>query len=431
MEKDLGKPKEYKTGGGASLYTIIICTLLYMVNFMDRQVIAAVAEPMKASLGLNDSNVGAIGTVFLISLALFAAPLSYLIDRWSRRKAIAILAIFWSIFTFITGTAKSFITLLIPRSLVAVGEAGFAPGGTAMIGAAYPQKKRGLVMGIFNMAIPVGVALGTLLGGIIAKHAGWQAPFFIFAIPGVILGILALFMKDYKSAGDIQPNGVKVSFWQSVAKLLTIPTLIWVFLGYGLSNIMSWSFLFWAPSYIGRAWGVDVQTANSILVPIILAAIIGSPLGGILADVWFKKNPRGRLYIPAITMILSAVVITGAVFLQFKGPLGMALAVVYGIISVMAMPCLSAITQDVVPVAQKGLVWGVTMLCVNIFGGGWSPYLVGVISDSLGQDANALGTALIIAASGGILGGICYLIASRPYPVDMEKVKGEMLLAEK
>ncbi len=402
-----------------------------MVNFMDRQVIAAVAEPMKAALGLSDSNVGAIGTVFLISLALFAAPLSYIIDRWSRRKAIAILAIFWSTFTFFTGTARSFITLLIPRSLVAVGEAGFAPGGTAMIGAAYPQKKRGMVMGVFNMAIPVGIALGSLLGGIIAKHAGWQAPFFVFAVPGVILGVLALFMKDYRSADNIRLDGIKASFWKSVAKLLTIPTLIWVFLGYGLSNIMSWSFLFWAPSYIGRAWGVDVQTANSILVPIIMAAIIGSPLGGFLADMWFKKDPRGRLYIPAITMIMSALVITGAVYLKFKGPLGMSLAVVYGVISVMAMPCLSAITQDVVPVAQKGLVWGVTMLCVNILGGGWSPYLVGVLSDALGQDAKALGTALIIAASGGILGGICYLIASRTYPADMDKVSGETLLAEK
>jgi MFS family permease len=229
MEKDPEKPNEYKAEGGASLYIIVICTLLYMVNFMDRQVIAVVAEPMKAALGLSDSNVGAIGTVFLISLALFAAPLSYVIDRWSRRKTIAILAVFWSVFTFVTGTAKTFVTLLIPRSLVAIGEAGFAPGGTAMISAAYPQKRRGLVMGVFNMAIPVDIALGMLLGGIIAKRAGWQAPFFIFAIPGIILGILALFMKDYKSAEEILTDGVKVSFWHSVAKLFTIPSLVWVF----------------------------------------------------------------------------------------------------------------------------------------------------------------------------------------------------------
>jgi len=425
------KAKEYRTGGGPALYIIVICTLLYMVNFMDRQVVAAVVEPMKAALNLTDSDVGAVGTVFLISLALFAAPLSYIIDRWSRRKTIAILAITWSVFTFVTGTARNFLTLLIPRSLVALGEAGFAPGGTAMIGAAYSQKARGIVMGIFNTAIPLGVALGALLGGMIAKQSGWQAPFFIFAIPGVILGILALFMKDYKSATSIDTEKARPGFWESVGSLFKIRTLVWLFVGYGLSNIMSWSFLFWAPAFIGRAWGVDVQAANAVLVPIILAAIIGSPLGGILADAWFRKNPRGRVYIPAITMIVSAIVVSVAVYLQFKGPLGMGLAVVYGIISVMAMPCLSAITQDVVPVAQKGLVWGVTMFCVNIFGGGWSPYLVGAISDSLGQGAQALGTALMIASIGGVLGGICYLIAARPYPADMAKVKDELLLSEK
>jgi MFS family permease len=431
MADETAKAKEYRTGGRPSLYIIIICTLLYMVNFMDRQVVAAVVEPMKAALNLTDSDVGAIGTVFLISLALFAAPLSYVIDRWSRRKTIAILAIIWSVFTFVTGMARNFATLLIPRSLVALGEAGFAPGGTAMIGAAYSQKARGLVMGIFNTAIPLGVALGALLGGIIAKQAGWQAPFFVFAVPGIILGILALFMKDYKSAGDMAASGAGPGFWRSVGSLFKIRTLVWVFVGYGLSNIMSWSFLFWAPAFIGRAWGVDVQAANAVLVPIIMAAIIGSPVGGLLADAWFKKNPRGRVYIPAITMVVSAVVISIAVYLQFKGPLGMGLAVVYGIISVMAMPCLSAITQDVVPVAQKGLVWGVTMFCVNIFGGGWSPYMVGAISDALGQGAQALGTALMIASTGGVLGGISYWIASKSYPEDMEKVKGELLLAEK
>jgi MFS family permease len=114
-----------------------------------------------------------------------------------------------------------------------------------------------------------------------------------------------------------------------------------------------------------------------------------------------------------------------------KGPLGMALVVAYGVLNVMALPALSAISQDVSPVAQKGLVWGVMIFCMYVFGGGWSPYLVGAISNSLGQGAQALGTALSIAATGGILGGICYFIAARPYPADLERVRGEQLLAEK
>ena len=430
MAKEPGDSKGYKTSKGSSLYILIICTLLYMVNYMDRQVVAAVVEPMKAALNLNDGDIGVLGTVFLLSIALFSFPVAYLVDRWSRRKSIAIMAVLWSGFTFLTGKAWSFTTLLIPRALVGVGEAGFSSGGTAMVGAAYSTKKRGAVMGIFNMSIPLGVALGSILGGTLAKSGGWQAPFLVFAIPGVILGILALFMKDYKTVEHIHESGAKVTFFQSIKKLFQIPSLVWVLVGYGLANIMSMSFLFWTPAFIGRAWGVDVAAANAVMVPIVLAAIVGSPIGGILADIWFKKNPRGRLYIPAITIILSAFLLAGAIYFQFKG-IGMGLVIAYGVLNVMALPCLSAISQDVAPAAQKGLVWGLMVFCMYVFGGGWSPYLVGAISDSLGQGAQALGTAMTIAAIGGILGGICYLMAARPYPADMERVKGEQLMAEK
>jgi MFS family permease len=430
--KESGDSKEYKTGKGDSLYILIICTLLYMVNYMDRQVLAAVVEPMKAALSLNDSDIGVLGTVFLLSIALFSFPVAYLVDRWSRRKAIGIMAILWSGFTLLTGKAWSFWTLLIPRTLVGVGEAGFSSGGTAMVGAAYPSKKRGAVMGVFNMAIPLGVAFGSVLGGVLAKLHGWQAPFLVFAIPGVILGIMAFFMKDYKTVEHTHESGGKVTFFQSTKKLFKIPSLVWVLVGYGMANIMSMSFLFWTPAYIGRAWGVDVAAANAVMVPIVLAAIVGSPVGGILADVWFKKNPRGRLYLPAITIMLSAVCMAGAIYFQMKG-IGMALIIAYGVLNVMSLPCLSAISQDVAPAAQKGLVWGLMVFCMYVFGGGWSPYLVGAISNALGQGAQALGTALTIASTGGILGGICYFMASRPYPADMDRVKGEheQLLAEK
>ena len=387
-------------------------------------------EPMKAALNLNDGDIGVLGTVFLLSIALFSFPVAYLVDRWSRRKAIGIMALLWSAFTFLTGKATSYWTLLVPRSLVGVGEAGFSSGGTAMVGAAYSSKARGAAMGVFNMSIPLGVALGSVLGGTIAKASGWQAPFLVFAIPGIILGILAFFMKDYKTVQHTHESGARVTFFQSLKKLFQIPSLVWVLVGYGLANIMAMSFLFWTPAFIGRAWGVDVAAANAVMVPIVLAAIVGSPIGGILADVWFKKNPRGRLYIPAITIILSALCMAGALYFQMKG-IGMALIIAYGVLNVMALPCLSAISQDVAPAAQKGLVWGLMVFCMYVFGGGWSPYMVGAISDSLGQGAQALGTALTIASIGGVLGGICYFMASRPYPADMEKVRHEQLLAEK
>jgi MFS family permease len=422
--------REHQVGQGSRIYILIVCTLLMMVNCMDRQVIAAVVEPMKADLGLNDGDVGIIGTAFFISIALFAFPISYLVDRWSRRKAMGLMAVFWSLFTAGSGMAWNFWSLFVPRSLVALGESGFAPGGTAMLGAAYSKKARGIVMGVFNMAIPLGFALGSLFGGMMAIRFGWRSPFYIFAVPGIILGILAFFMKDYKNVEPARSAGRRITFGQSLASLFKIRTLIWTYVGYGLCNIMSLSLLFWGPAFIGRAWGVDEQVANSIMVPIVLTAIIGSPVGGALADVWFRRNPRGRLYLPAISVIVSAIFLAIAVYFQFKGPVGMTLVIAYGFIYVMALPCLSAVSQDVAPAAQKGMVWGAMMFCMYIFGGGWGPYMVGAISSALGQDAQALGTALTIASVGGVLGGLCYFMAARPYVADMDKIKNEQLLIE-
>lgn len=171
---------------------LTVCFLLYMINCMDRQVLSAVLEPMKLDLGLTDTQVGLIQTLFLLSIALLAFPVSYLVDRWSRRKAIGIMAVVWSVFTFMTGLGKSFWGVIIPRSLVGAGEAGFSAGGTAMIAAVYPREARAKAMGIFNAAIPLGAGLGVMLGGYISVHfGGWRSPFFVFAIPGLIFGLTA------------------------------------------------------------------------------------------------------------------------------------------------------------------------------------------------------------------------------------------------
>ena len=202
--------KEYKIGGWSAHYILIICSLLYMVNYMDRQVLSAVLEPMKIDLGLSDTQAGSLQTIFLLSIAFFSLPVAYLVDRWSRRKAVALMAIFWSAFTYITGLGRNFIGVLIPRALVGVGESGFSAGGTAMLTAVYPPESRGKVMGVFNLVIPVGAALGVILGGYLSKnHGGWRTPFFVFAIPGIILGILAFFMRDYKTVDHLDERGKK------------------------------------------------------------------------------------------------------------------------------------------------------------------------------------------------------------------------------
>ncbi len=420
---------EYKTGGWRAHYVLIVCTLLYVVNYMDRQVFSVILQPMKIDLGLTDAQCGLASTVLILGMAFFSFPISYLVDRWSRRKAIGIMAILWSVFTFATGLARNFAGVLIPRSFVGLGEAGFVPGGTAMISASYPKEKRGWAMGIFHIAIPLGAAAGVILGGILSARMGWRTPFLFFAIPGVILGIMAFFMKDYKTVDQPQNAGGMKGFFIALVDVFRLPTMRWYYLALGMAVFMTSSVLVWLPSLLMRILNISEAKAGVLTGGIGLAAIIGAPLGGFLADYWQKKNPRGRMYIPVIAYFFGGLLVIIAVFTRFS-PLGIGLAVVYGILSAMAMPAIAAISQDVVPVAHKGLSMGLAVFAQYMLGGAWGPYIVGIVSDRLGGGTQGLSIAVMLCGIFGIVAAVLFFIASRTYPEDLKKVKDEAILAE-
>jgi MFS family permease len=284
-------------------------------------------------------------------------------------------------------------------------------------------------MGIFHIAIPLGAAAGVILGGILSVRMGWRTPFFFFAIPGVVLGILAFFMKDYKTADQPQTAGGIKNFYIALADVLKLTTMRWYYLALGIGVFMSSSVLAWLPSLMMRMMNVSEATAGAITGGIGLAAIVGAPLGGFLADVWQKKNPRGRMYVPAVSFFFSGVVLIIVIFIGFT-PVGIGIAVFYGILSSMAMPAVAAISQDVVPVAHKGLSMGLAIFAQYMLGGAWGPYIVGIVSDKLGGGAQGLSTAVMICGIFGIVSGILFFIASRTYQEDLKKVKDEAILAE-
>jgi MFS family permease len=428
-EKGPGDVKEYKTGGWRAHYVLIICTLLYAINYMDRQVFSVILQPMKVELGLTDAQCGLASTVLILGMALFSFPIAHMVDRWSRRKSIGIMAMLWSAFTFLTGFATNFITVLIPRAFVGLGEAGFVPGGTAMIGASYAKEKRGRALGIFHIAIPLGAAAGVMLGGIISAKFGWRTPFYYFAIPGVILGILAFFMKDYKTVEDTGTSAGVKGFFVAMGNVLKLPTIKWFYPALGCSVFMSTAVLIWLPSLIMRVMNVSEASAGMLVGGIGLTAIIGAPLGGLLSDAWRKKNPRGRMYVPAVAYLIASVLIVIVILTKFS-PVGIALAVLYGIAASMAVPAFATVSQDIVPVAHKGLSMGLVVFAQYLFGGAWGPWLIGWLSDLLGGGADGLSIAVMLSAIMGLLGGIFFLVAARTYPADAEKVKQETILAE-
>jgi len=432
MPQNMGNQSEksYQTGGWKAHWILVVCTLLYMVNYIDRAVLTVVLQPMKLDLGLTDSEVGLTVTVFTLSMAVFSFPVAYLVDRWSRKRAISIMAFIWSAFTLVTGLAKNFVGVLIPRAFVGTGEAGFTAGGVAMMTAAYPQEKHGRILGIFNVAIPLGTALGTVLGGMISVKMGWRSPFFIFAIPGVILAIAALFLRDYKT---IKATGeFKTGFIESITSLLRIPALRWYYVGYGIAMIMLQAQLAWTGVFIMRELNVKEDVAGLAMGALAMLGIFGGLAGGVISDAWYRKSTPSRLRLPAICTILAAICMFASIYLiKTNVMLCIVAAALYVFIYFMAQPALGAVSQEIVPPSYKGLSLGLAVFCMYMLGGAWSPWLTGVVSDSLGGGTYGLEVALSISCLGGLVSGFCYLMGSRYYEANEAKVKNWALAAEK
>ena len=220
-----------------------------------------------------------------------------------------------------------------------------------------------------------------------------------------------------------------MGFFDTALGLWRIPTLRWQYLGMAMQNIMIYSFLAWGPAWVMRVQGVNEKQAGITIGALAMLAVLGAPLGGILADRWQSRNQRARLLFPAITFPLSAVFLIVALVLELKG-LGLAFGILFGLLLNMGSPALSAVSQDVVGPSQKGLSWGMGILCQYALGGGWAPFLVGALSDSLGGGAGGLSQALGVAALGGLAASVCYFRGARFYERDRELVRGKRLLAD-
>ena len=423
---------EYQTGGWNAHWIVIVTSILCVVCFMDGNVLGVVLQPMKVDLGLSDSEVGFVQTVQALSVALFAYPVSYLIDRWSRKKMVALMAIFWSIFTFTTGLSKNYAGVLSSRMFVGAGEAAYSTGGTVMITAAYPTEKRGRMLGIFNAAIPIGVTLGVVAGGVLSANYGWRTPFFVFAPIGIVFGLVALFLKDYKTVkqSNIAPG---IGFFGSIGYLLKVRTLPWYYLGRGLMTLMTMATV-WLPALMMRQAGIKEDIASYFLGGSVAFAVVGSLVGGRVGDTWVKKNPRSRLMLPVIIYFSCSLLQVAAVLMLMSTAQGsgvftagfIAFAVMGAVGSFLyyaGLPTLTVASQEVVTPDRRGIAWGAAILCMYLLGGAWSPLMVGGISDAMGGNAPGLAAGYMIVSAGGVLAAFCYYMSSRYFVQDSEKVK--------
>ncbi len=418
---------DFQVGGPRATYVMVVCSLLFMVNYMDRQIMAAVLQPMKIDLGLTDFQAGLANTMFYLGVLIFVIPVAHWIDKWSRKKMIGLMAFCWSGFTMFTGCSGSFMQLLMARFGVGLGESGFGAGGTALIAASYPPEKRASKIGIFNTFITVGILVGMVVGGYISVHfGGWRTAFYAFAVPGVVLGILAFFMQDYKIKKEANAPA-SPSFLQNVKSLFANRSLRLIYVGYGFFAVVVFSYLTWLPALLMRAYGIDEAKAGLVAGALSILTLIGPILGGLFADRWQSKSSGGRMKLAAVGILASSVALWLAFTTVFNVNskammiFSFVMLCIYGVVSGMPNPAVMASTQDVVKSEHKGLASGAAYFCMMLFGGAFGPAMVGKLSDVFGGGYQGLTYGLYVASLFGVAAAVIWWRAAKRVGADMER----------
>lgn len=409
---------DYLFGPGAAWFAFAMTLALMVFDYVDRQVIVSLFPFIKAEWGLSDKQLGALVSVVSLTVALGALPVALIADRASRVKSIVVMATLWSLATISCMWARSYGALLAARSVVGLGEAGYGSVGAALISSHFPARMRGALLAGFFASASVGSVLGVLLGGWIASHWGWQAAFGVVGIPGLIVALLYLKVRDYhtvelKPELDAKRRSLGEAAMHIVRLLLRSKTMLWVCVG-GAAQLISVSALWsWLPSFLNRVHGIDPAQAGAKAALVVLAGAVGSVIWGAVVDRVGVRHPRRKLAALALLCLVSMAVLAYAFGTAHEPAVQFAWIVLGGFMATCSVGPVSAIVIDVIHPGVRATGASVLALFQNLFGLAAGPFLVGVLSDGMG-----LQPALTAVPLASVLAAVAFAVAARSYEGD-------------
>ncbi|MDT7574648.1 MAG: transporter, Spinster family, sphingosine-phosphate transporter [Pseudonocardiales bacterium] len=358
--------------------------VLMALDFVDRQVVVATFPYLKSEWGLSDTQLGALVSVVSVSVAVGAFPIGLLADRWSRVKAIAVMGATWSLATLACGFAQSYVQLFAARAAIGVGEAGYAPAAGALLSTVFPARKRATVLGAFQAAAPLGTLLGLVLGGIFAAAWGWRAAFGLVAVPGLILALAFLLLRDYRTV----PVGRLAGHLRTtLAQFFRARSGVAAIAGGALQLMVVSTLYTWLPSYLNRSYRLSVDRATNLAGAVILAGMIGTIVFAYVADRAAARDRRGRLRVPAVLSVATFGLLTCAFAFVDPGPWQIALIIAGGLTATAPVGPVAAVVADVVHPDLRATAIACASVAQNLLGLAVGPVLTGVIADHYGLPA--------------------------------------------
>jgi MFS family permease len=378
----MSKPSSQPLAGAGS--ALLILTALNLLNYIDRYVPSAVKELVKVDLNLTDTQTALPLTSFVWVYMLASPIFGALADRVSRPKLIAAGVLLWSLATAGAAFCTSFTSFLIARSLVGVGEAAYATLAPAMLSDLYPADRRNAILTRFYIAIPVGSALGFVLGGVVGKHYGWQAAFLVAGLPGIIAAAFAWRLPDPPRAVSASEPAAPQPSWGSALRTLAVNRpFVTAVAGYTAVTFASGALADWYPSYLHRSLGMDVGRAGLVVGgTAVLGGIGGTIVGGLLGDRLQGRTRQPYLALSAGSMTLAVLFTAGSLLLRTEA------AVIACILCAQFfMWCyngpINAMIANATGSALRARAFALSILTIHLFGDSISPTIVGRLSDIL------------------------------------------------
>ena len=399
------KPGPSNVSIAGATTALVLLTALNFVNYIDRYILPAVQEQVKGDFQLTDSQLGSLTLWFMVAYMASAPITGWLGDRFPRKWMIVIAALFLSAMNFVTASVHDYASLNLRHAALGIGEASFGIFAPAMLADFYAEDQRNRVMTIFNVAIPVGAALGFLAGGVIGHRYGWRMSFTASAAPGAVIALLiALLMKEPARARSAKTQvkiekGVVMSLATNKAYLCSI-------LGYAAVTFSLGGISVWMASFLQRIDGYSQEQAAGIMGPVIVVAGLGGTvLGGWLAQWWSRRTPKALYYLPGWGSLLAV----APALLCFFGPRSTtvaSLSVAVFFIFLGTGPVNAATLNAVRPEIRSSAMAG-QLLVIHLLGDMTSPKIIGIVSDHTNLRLGLGVTLITFVLAGGIffLGG--------------------------
>ncbi|MGH8388011.1 MAG: spinster family MFS transporter [Pseudomonas sp.] len=375
-------------------YALFVLASIYVFNYIDRQLMAILIEPVKLEFGISDTGIGLLsGVTFAVFYTVFGFPLGRLSDRIGRKPVIAFSCIAWSLMTMLCGMAGNFLTLVLARIGVAVGEAGGTAPSVAMVSDLYPANRRSTALAVLMLGSSLGAIVGLGLGGWIAQHHGWRYAFLLIGAPGIFLGLLLLLtVRTPKKEAPLGKVQLQQEGWlATLVELFRMPSFLLLVLTGGAAAIAGYAIGTWSPSFLIRSHGLNLQQAG-FLVGVVggTGSTIGTLVCGVLTDRMARRDAGWQIGVPLLGTLIS-IPFALAYFLWPQGtafhigsiavPQAFLFYSAFGFFGVWwATPCLSAITH-LFPATRLAQATAIFVMAMTLLGVGVGPLLVGMLSD--------------------------------------------------